>query len=186
MVDLNTGCDLHVRELVLAAPSSRTTQLEEQIVVMRMLRNENVLPIVRLGKRPMKTEFGMKSRPHLQITRLAQTGSWRPHAGTAVVDAAAHRTGDGCGPRSSGSGSCCDCTCRDCYGGSCCGGSCSGGFISSSSSTGCSSNPAGVDGPRQHATGQTGDGGGAHRRRAAAVGLMLAVNATSNNSARGA
>ncbi len=179
------GRDLHVRR-TRRRRQLASSNLEEQIAVMRMLRGSNVLPIVRLEQRPMKTQFGMKSRPHLQIIDWRAPGDGGPMLAPQSSTPAAHRTGDGCGPRSSGSGSCCDCTCRDCYGGSCCGGSCSGGFISSSSSTGCSSNPAGVDGPRQHATGQTGDGGGAHRRRAAAVGLMLAVNATSNDSARGA
>jgi hypothetical protein len=41
------------------------SNLEEQIGVMRMLRGEHVFPIVRLEKRPMKTNFGMKTRPHL-------------------------------------------------------------------------------------------------------------------------
>jgi hypothetical protein len=42
-------------------------QLEEQIAVMRMLRGEHVMPIVQLDRRPMKTNWGQKSRPHLEI-----------------------------------------------------------------------------------------------------------------------
>jgi len=45
------------------------TQLEEQVAVMRMLRGEHVYPIANLDRRPMKTAFGMKTRPHLE--RLA-------------------------------------------------------------------------------------------------------------------
>jgi hypothetical protein len=52
------------------------TNLEEQIAVMRMLRGEHVYPIVHLEKRPMKTAYGMKTRPHLQ-----PTGDWRAPGG---------------------------------------------------------------------------------------------------------
>jgi hypothetical protein len=41
--------------------------LEEQVTVMRMIRGDHVLPIVRLEQRPMKTQYGMKARPHLHI-----------------------------------------------------------------------------------------------------------------------
>ena len=43
------------------------TQLEEQVAVMRMLRGEHVYPIANLDRRPMKTSFGIKTRPHLEI-----------------------------------------------------------------------------------------------------------------------
>src|SRR5262249_5397468 len=43
------------------------TNLEEQVAVMRMLRGEHVYPIANLDRRPMKTAFGMKTRPHLEI-----------------------------------------------------------------------------------------------------------------------
>jgi len=55
-------------------------QLEEQIGVMRMLRNELVYPIVNLEKRPMKTRFGMKSRPHFHIVDWRAPGSGSPLA----------------------------------------------------------------------------------------------------------
>jgi len=41
--------------------------LDEQVAVMRMIRGEHVLPIVNLEQRPMKTQYGMKTRPHLHI-----------------------------------------------------------------------------------------------------------------------
>src|SRR5262249_24610600 len=41
--------------------------LEESVTVMRMIRCNHVLPIVRLEQRPMKTQYGMKARPHLHI-----------------------------------------------------------------------------------------------------------------------
>ena len=43
------------------------TNLEEQVAVMRMLRGEHVYPIANLDRRPMKTTFGIKTRPHLEI-----------------------------------------------------------------------------------------------------------------------
>jgi hypothetical protein len=42
-------------------------QLRESIAVMQALRGARVLPVAQLDQRPMKTNFGMKSRPHLQI-----------------------------------------------------------------------------------------------------------------------
>jgi hypothetical protein len=39
-------------------------QLQESVYVMRALRGAKVLPLVNLEQRQMKTEFGMKSRPH--------------------------------------------------------------------------------------------------------------------------
>jgi hypothetical protein len=41
--------------------------LKESVISMRMLRRSKVLPIVKLDERPMKTKFGMKSRPHFTI-----------------------------------------------------------------------------------------------------------------------
>jgi hypothetical protein len=51
------------------------TNLEEQVAVMRMLRGAHVFPIVRLSKRPMKTAFGMKTRPFLEIMDWRAPGS---------------------------------------------------------------------------------------------------------------
>ena len=138
MIDLKTGAIFTYANSTYGAKLAYE-HLEEQIGVMRMLRGEHVLPIVRLEKRPMKTQFGMKSRPHLQHHRLAYTGWWRSQAGTAVADSAAHWTGDGCGSRR-GSGSGSDLRCSD-----------SSARGSSCSSDRCS-NPASVDGPRQHAS----------------------------------
>jgi hypothetical protein len=77
MVDLNTGAIFTYANHTWGAKLA-VTQLEEQIAVMRMLRNENVLPIVRLEKRPMKTDFGMKSRPHFQIIDWRALGGGGP------------------------------------------------------------------------------------------------------------
>jgi hypothetical protein len=51
------------------------TNLEEQVAVMRMLRGAHVFPIVRLSKRPMKTAYGMKTRPALEIVDWRAPGS---------------------------------------------------------------------------------------------------------------
>ena len=77
MVDLNTGAIFTYANHTWGAKLA-VTQLEEQIAVIRMLRNENVLPIVRLEKRPMKTDFGMKSRPHFQIIDWRAPGGGGP------------------------------------------------------------------------------------------------------------
>ena len=42
---------------------------------MRMLRGDNVLPVVTLGERPMKTQFGVKSRPHFEIVDWKEAGA---------------------------------------------------------------------------------------------------------------
>ena len=52
--------------------------LEEAIGVMRLLRGEHVLPIVHLEKRPMKTQFGMKTRLHLQPIEWRAPGGGGP------------------------------------------------------------------------------------------------------------
>jgi hypothetical protein len=41
--------------------------LTEAVVTMRALRGAKVMPLVTLGARPMKTNFGMSSRPHFEI-----------------------------------------------------------------------------------------------------------------------
>ena len=41
--------------------------LRERVTVVRMLRGSAVRPIVKLTHRPMKTSFGMKHRPELEI-----------------------------------------------------------------------------------------------------------------------
>ena len=70
-------------------------RLEEQIAVMRALRGANVVPVVQLDQRPMKTEnFGMKSRPHFKVVEwkvLGGDGDDSAAADAAVADAAAQR-----------------------------------------------------------------------------------------------
>ncbi|HEY1864970.1 MAG TPA: hypothetical protein VGG77_15070 [Roseiarcus sp.] len=46
-------------------------QLAEQVETKRMLVGGDVIPLVHLGERPMKTRYGLKSRPALEIL------SWR-------------------------------------------------------------------------------------------------------------
>jgi hypothetical protein len=41
--------------------------LRESVITMRMLRGARVMPLVNLGERPMKTKFGMKTRPSFEI-----------------------------------------------------------------------------------------------------------------------
>ena len=48
--------------------------LNESVSGMRMLRGDRVLPLVTLGERPMKTRFGVKSRPHFEIVDWKEAG----------------------------------------------------------------------------------------------------------------
>jgi hypothetical protein len=41
--------------------------LKEAVITMRALRGMRVMPIVNLAERPMKTKFGMSTRPHFEI-----------------------------------------------------------------------------------------------------------------------
>jgi hypothetical protein len=41
--------------------------LKEAVITMRALRGSKVMPLVGLAERPMKTKFGMKTRPHFEI-----------------------------------------------------------------------------------------------------------------------
>ena len=54
-------------------------QLNDAIDTMKMLRGEQVMPLVRLTDRPMKTKFGLKSRPHFQIV------DWRTRGNGAAL-----------------------------------------------------------------------------------------------------
>lgn len=54
-------------------------QLNDAIDTMKMLRGEQVMPLVRLTDRPMKTKFGLKSRPHFEII------GWRTRGNGAAL-----------------------------------------------------------------------------------------------------
>ena len=41
--------------------------LREAVTTMRLLRGTRCMPLVNLGERPMKTSFGMRTRPHFEI-----------------------------------------------------------------------------------------------------------------------
>lgn len=49
--------------------------LRESVAGMRMLRGDNVLPVVTLTERPMKTRFGTKSRPAFDIVDWREAGA---------------------------------------------------------------------------------------------------------------
>jgi hypothetical protein len=57
-------------------------QLEEQIETKRMLVGGEVMPLVRLGVRPMKTRWGDKTRPAFEVL------SWRTPGNGAALPAA--------------------------------------------------------------------------------------------------
>jgi len=74
LVNLNTGALYKYANSTFGA-MLLYNNLEEQVMVMRMIRGNHVLPIVNLEQRPMKTQFGMKTRPHLHIV------DWRAPGG---------------------------------------------------------------------------------------------------------
>jgi hypothetical protein len=79
LVDLKTGA-LYTYAADTYGAMQAYNALEEQIAVMRMLRGEHVFPIVRLEKRPWKSQtYGMQMRPHFQVV------DWRASGGTPVV-----------------------------------------------------------------------------------------------------
>ena len=43
--------------------------------MMRALRGANVVPVVELSAKPMKTKFGMKQRPHFKIIDWRELGA---------------------------------------------------------------------------------------------------------------
>jgi hypothetical protein len=49
--------------------------LQESVCIMRALRGSKVLPLVNLEQRPMKTSYGPRSRPHLEIIDWRSPGS---------------------------------------------------------------------------------------------------------------
>ena len=49
--------------------------LKESVAGMRLLRGGRVLPLVTLGERPMKTQFGVKSRPHFEVVDWKEAGA---------------------------------------------------------------------------------------------------------------
>jgi hypothetical protein len=40
---------------------------KQSVVTMRLMKGPTLIPVIRLGQRPMKTKFGMKTRPHIDI-----------------------------------------------------------------------------------------------------------------------
>ena len=52
--------------------------LKESVSGMRLLRGGRVLPLITLGERPMKTRFGVKSRPHFEIVEWKEPISSAP------------------------------------------------------------------------------------------------------------
>jgi hypothetical protein len=78
LVDLKTGSLFTYANHTYGAMLAYAN-LEEQIAIMRMLRGEHIFPIVRLERRPMKTAFGMKTRPHFHPI------DWRAPGGSPVM-----------------------------------------------------------------------------------------------------
>jgi hypothetical protein len=48
--------------------------LQDRVASMRIMRDANVIAVVELASRPMKTKFGLKQRPHFEIVDWCQAG----------------------------------------------------------------------------------------------------------------
>jgi hypothetical protein len=66
LVDLATGSPYTFASPTVGARIA-FEQLQESVIITRALRGASVLPLVDLQQRPFKTNFGPKTRPHLQI-----------------------------------------------------------------------------------------------------------------------
>jgi hypothetical protein len=53
-------------------------RLLDRIQSMQMMRGPNVIPVVTLGSRPMKTAFGQKLRPHFEVVSWRDLGPATP------------------------------------------------------------------------------------------------------------
>jgi len=53
-------------------------RLESSLRAMQMMRGANAFPVCKLGDAPLKTRFGMKRRPHLEIVE------WRTFGGATI------------------------------------------------------------------------------------------------------
>ncbi len=64
-----------------AGASIAVRELKDKVKMMRALRGANVVPVVELSAKPMKTKFGVKQRPHFKIIE------WRELGGSRVASA---------------------------------------------------------------------------------------------------
>jgi hypothetical protein len=51
------------------------SKLLDQVCTAQSLRGEDVVPIIRLSTKPMKTEFGERPRPHYEVLELRSAGT---------------------------------------------------------------------------------------------------------------
>jgi hypothetical protein len=58
-------------------------KLEERMQYMQMMRGANVKPLVTLGQAPMRTRFGVKSRPSFDVVK----DEWREFGGGGMLPA---------------------------------------------------------------------------------------------------
>ena len=65
-------------------------RLKNKVVWMRQLRGANVVPLVKLDSKPMKTKFGPKKRPEFTILEWRQLGGGGPQDGSPT--SIEHRT----------------------------------------------------------------------------------------------
>jgi|SRR6516164_6926035 hypothetical protein len=66
LVNFATG-ELYKYEAATTGAHIAFDAVKEQVITMRALRGERVMPVVNLTERPMKTNFGVGRRPHFEI-----------------------------------------------------------------------------------------------------------------------
>jgi hypothetical protein len=59
--------------------------LREATMTMRVLRGQKVVPVVNLAERPMKTNFGMRKRPHFEIVGWKSLGGDAGGSGSTIA-----------------------------------------------------------------------------------------------------
>jgi hypothetical protein len=66
LVNLGTG-EFYTYSAATIGAHMAYDHLKEAVITMRTLRGTKCMPLVNLAERPMKTNFGMRSRPHFEI-----------------------------------------------------------------------------------------------------------------------
>jgi hypothetical protein len=95
LVNLNTG-EFFVFASATVGAGIAYDKLRDAVIAMRALRGgEPVVPVVRLSSKPMKTRYGMKSRPSFDII------DWKTPSGPAALPIAPLQLPNGAAPSSS-------------------------------------------------------------------------------------
>jgi hypothetical protein len=73
-----------------AGAALAVSRLKDRVKMMRLLRGNRVVPIVKLDTKPMPTQFGMKVRPEFTINEWRDLGGGTPVEAAKSVQLIAH------------------------------------------------------------------------------------------------